>query len=135
VASAIVVGVLVFVGFYDKENKKRGQEKETLEDRVRTLYQEESRVLAEKVSDLSDEVKKLRVENEVITKIFQGKDTTTQEFQKQGFEVMKQFAITNQMIAETHNIAVQNKNGLEKMGINIEKLVNILEKNLSSDKK
>jgi len=62
-------------------------------------------------------------------------DDSTVEFQKMGFETMKQFALTNQMIAETHNIAIENRDGLKVMGQNIEKLVAALEKHLTQESK
>lgn len=130
---AVVVGAFVVLGLFDREKRNRGKEKDDLEDRVRVLYAEESKQLREQLEGLTEEVKKLRAENKVITEIFQGRDTTTVEFQKQGFETMRQFAITNRMIAETHKIALQNKNGLGKMGKNIEKLVNTLEKHLTRE--
>jgi len=129
----VVGGFFAIWGLFDKRLRDRDAEKTVVEDRVRELYKEESAELQKKVEKMEIEIKRLTTENEVITKIFQGRDTNTLEFQKQGFEVMKQFAITNQMVAETHKIAIQNKNGLEKMGKNIEKLVKTLEKHLTSD--
>jgi len=133
--TAIIVGIFALWGILDKSLKERNKEKTSLEDKVRALYQEESKQLQEQVNTMGEQIKRLTTENEVITKIFQGRDNQTVEFQKTGFETMKQFAITNQLVAETHKIAIMNKNGLEKMGKNIEKLVTALEKHLANVRK
>lgn len=135
IATFITVGVFALIGILDRAFRDRNKEKTSLEDKIRVLYQEESKALAEKVEELTKEVAVLRTENGVITKIFQGRDDQTVEFQKMGFETMKQFSITNQMIFETNSIAKDNKNGLSKMSKNIENMVKILEKHLIAESK
>ena len=130
IVGAIIAGALAAWGVLDKQLRDRNKEKDNLEDRVRALYQEESKQLRDSVDDLTEQVKTLRTENEVITKIFQGKDTNTQEFQKQGFEVMKQFAITNSVISETHKLMVETNGNMVNMAKSIEKMATALEKNV-----
>lgn len=133
IGTALLVGFVALWGVLDKSLRDRNKEKTSLEDKVRALYQEESKQLQEQVTVLSEQVKKLTTENEVITKIFQGRDSQTLEFQKQGFEVMKQFAQTANTISETHQLAVKNHNGLREMTKNIERLFKIMEKHLATE--
>lgn len=133
IATAVIIGILSLWGIIDRALRDRNKEKTSLEDKVRELYKAESQQLQEQVTTLSDQVKKLTTENEVITKIFQGRDSQTIEFQKQGFEVMKQFAQTAATISETHQLAVKNHNGLREMTKNIERLLKIMEKHLATE--
>jgi len=133
IGTALLVGFVALWGVLDKTLRDRSKEKTSLEDKVRALYQEESKQLQEKVDFMAEQIKKLTTENEVITKIFQGRDSQTLEFQKQGFEVMKQFAATASIVSETHLLAVKNHNGLRKMIQNIERLSKIMEKHLATE--
>ena len=135
IGTAVIVGFIALWGVLDKALRDRSKEKTSLEDKIRELYQTESKELQEKIENLVVEVKRLTTENEVITKIFQGRDNQTIEFQKQGFEVMKQFAETSQVISETHQIAVKNHNGLSKMTKHMERLLNIMEQHLKNESK
>jgi hypothetical protein len=60
-------------------------------------------------------------ENEVLTKILQGRDTTTLEFQRQGIEA---FAL----MKSTHEIMLRSHEESMKMSSNIEKFLGILAK-------
>jgi len=129
-----IVGIIALWGVVDKVLRDRNKEKTSLEDKIRELYKAESQQLQAQVTKLSDQVKKLSTENEIITKIFQGRDEGTKEFQRQGFEAIKTSAKILEKVEITHKIAVENHDGLMKMATSIENLVKIMEKHLQNDK-
>lgn len=128
---SIILGFVALYGLFDKQLKDRNKEKDGLEDRIRSLYKEESAAQEEKITNLTQKVdelqkklEKISIENRIMKDLIQGKDQMTQEFQKQGFEAIKQSATI---------LAQVQKNGeyMKSCNENIVRLATAIEKHLS----
>lgn len=121
VASVGVIGYAANQYFTGKRNSQ--SELEQYDGKLIKSLKENFEVMEKKVTDLLAEqdihrkqIKSLQVENEIMTKIFQGRDETTQRFQVEGFKAMD-------LLAKSYTL-------LTTQNVNIERLVTALEKHL-----
>jgi glutamine synthetase type III len=135
-------GLVAVYGIFDKKMKNRIKEAGDLDEKVRTLYREESDAQAKKISELTSKMaeleksmEKIISENKIMKEIFQGRDGQTLEFQKQGFEAIKTAAEIKSMVLEQRTISLQNKDGILNVNKNVERLAKAIEKHLQSIEK
>lgn len=137
---AFVVGCIALWGVFDSRTKQRRKELDDQEDRLMRLYkdeidqlkkkQEESEKQVSEMSDkytkeireLRDKIVKVNGENEILKALLEGRDKTSIEFQKQGFDAIKR----TQTIEKTINV------GFKTMNANIERLAKAIEKHLKT---
>lgn len=125
---ALVVGLIAIYGLFDKKVKDKLGEENTLEDRIRNLYKEESDAQTKKITDLTEKVNSLEKEmtrvsdeNKVFKDVFQGRDSQTLEFQRQGFDAIKKANELHAMLVEQKEIALQTNKNIERLATAIEK--------------
>lgn len=94
--STILVGAFAIYAAFDKLKKERRKEADTIDDRLITLLKSTVDALERRVKDLEEsqrqatiEMAKLRTENEVMTKLLQGRDSATIDYQKKGVEAIE----------------------------------------------
>ena len=129
-----VIGVGLFT-LFDKGLSKRREESEKAGSRFIGFLEGTVKTLEEKVGVLDKQqhenmlkLTKVTSENELLTKIFQGKDETTKQFQQEGFAAIKR---SEEIIA-----IVRTTSELVKMAnANIEKLYRAIEKHLDQIQK
>lgn len=140
VGTAFVIGLVALWGLFDTRTKQRRKELDEQEDRLITLLKEEIsqlkksqeegeirvREMSEKYTkelrDLRDKIIKVNGENEILKALLEGRDKTSLEFQKQGFEAIKR----TERMEKTITI------GFKTMNANIERLAKAIEKHLQT---
>lgn len=139
VATAVAAGSAAAFGIFDKKLKDRRQadfnERDLIENKIRDLYQEAQLAQDKKIEQLVKQVDELtknylkqKGENEVLVRIFQGRDDESVEYRKRGYE-------TFDLAAKIGNIIVNNTEMLEKIlenlaiqGANTERLAIAIER-------
>lgn len=128
------VGFVGIYGIFNQKFKDKRTEEDTLEERIRALYQEENKAQNAKIQDLLSKVElfekqiaTLISENKVLKDIFQGKDQQSVEFQKQGFMAIKKAETMYKMIAENNKEIKQTNKNIERLAVAIEKHLDIRE--------
>lgn len=111
-------------------HKARTELVDHLKDTVEFL-EKEVKDLKIKVQEQGEVIKRLGTENEVMTKVFQGRDDSTKEFQEKGMEVLTKFDDIEKVIIETANLAKSNSELIHLANGNIEKLARAIEKHLA----
>lgn len=121
----IVTGIFALITLFDRGRKQKQDDTDRADDRLINLVKETNVELEKKVKVLQDSdvekgnlISKLQGKNELLEKIFQGRDDQTQQFQKQGFEAMKKT-----------EIVIKEMVGINK---NIERLAEVIERHLES---
>lgn len=120
IGSGAAVGAIYFLikGFFG-EARRSYNEEQSLEERIKLLLREnieaqEKQVEAQdlqiqkltaQIELLRGQVEKLRTENEIITKILQGRDDDSVEFRKRGLESMELVTEMRELLAEHHDEA------------------------------
>ncbi len=134
----VVVGLVAIYGLLDREFKTRMKEKlgeeNSLDDRIKTLYKEESAAQEKRITDLTkkllvmeEDIKRLSTENRVMRDVLQGKDSQSVEFQKMGMDSMKQFAEMQKIVYEQHKISLENREETRQVNRNVERLAKAIE--------
>lgn len=141
---ATTAGIAVLSAWYYwfSGGRTRKIEEDSLEERIKKLYQEENKKLSDKLSTLQEEVdvlkeqnirisseyKEVKKSNEQLIQIFQGRDEKTVEFQTRGFEAM--------MVAkETKDLLLLEIAKSDKIATNIERLFKLIEQHLANEAK
>lgn len=132
-----VVGLVAMYGVFDKKMKSKIVEEDGLDDRIRALYKEESdaqskkiSILTSKLEGLEKDIEKMLNENRLFKDIFQGRDSQTIEFQKQGFEAMKTTGDMKILMIEQKQVSLENKREIMMVNKNVERLALAIEKHL-----
>lgn len=127
VVALVAVGFFAIAGVINKARQEKEQEAEKVDDRLINLLKEQVAVLEKKVAALEassktnqEKLVKLEARNEILEQIFQGRDTQTQEFYKQGFETMKKTDTIANMVA-------QNSKSIERLAKLMEKTLEKIE--------
>lgn len=114
--AAVVVG---FMYYFSKNVKDQRAEVSEAEKQLVTILKATVDELEKKVKKLQEEhmsnkeeIKKLRVENDVITKVLQGRDDKTEQM----FEMIRE---TNEHVASLREVLEQNNKLLERFCGNI----------------
>jgi len=115
---------------FDKRSRERKKEVDGSEDRLIDILNKTVNELQKKVDkqsgdieNLIQEVGELKRDNEKYIDIFKGRDESTKEFYKQGFESMK-------LARETHDAVSTMVKNMEITNQNASKLIELLGKHL-----
>lgn len=134
ISALTVLGLGIFT-LFDKGLSKKREESEKVSNRLVDYLQTTVQSLDTEVKSLKTQqqenivkLTKVTSENELLTKLVQGRDETTQQFQKQGFEAIRR---SEEILA-----LVKTTNELVKLAnANIEKLYRAIEKHLDQIQK
>lgn len=123
----IVTGIFAIATIFDKVRNQRIKQVDEADDRLVTILQKTVGELEKKVTSLEeahrinqDKIVGLTAKNELLEKLFQGRDPETKEFQKAGFAAIKKAELMWE--AQTK----MNTN-IERLATSIEKVVSHLE--------
>lgn len=127
VLSIAVFGIFAVAAIFGKGFRQVKDESDRADDRLINLLRSTVDTLDRKVKVLEEEQSKtrleltrLRTENETMSKILQGRDTSTVEYQKASYESMK-------LLAETYKVS-------QETNANVEKLYRLLDEHFKSIK-
>lgn len=121
----IVTGVFALAAIFDKVRNQRIKDSDVADERLVQILQTTVGELEKKVKSLEeahrlnqDMIVGLTAKNELLEKLFQGRDPETKEFQKAGFEAMKKADL---LLTQNNTM---NKN-IERLAIAIEKHIDM----------
>lgn len=123
IIGVIVVGGVAVWGLIDKAMRDRRKDAIDAADDVIVVLKEKVEILEKKVKTLEDEqsvhikqITELRATNETLTKILQGRDDRTLDFQRVVIE-------STQNVAEIHEIVKATEGHLANLADAIQKLI------------
>lgn len=133
VLALVAIGFFAIAGVFNRARRDKESESNKVDDRLINLLKEQVDALERKVLTLETSSKtyqeklfKMEARNEVLEQIFQGRDSQTQEFQKQGFEAMKR---SNEILT---TVKATNKN-VERLAVLMEKHLGRMEEIASAE--
>lgn len=129
----VIGGIFVVIGITDKKAKDRKSEEETLQEKIKKLYQEESGIQDEKIKEQAEKLKALgerlivvETENTLMKELLKGTDVTTVAYRARVEATLTLVDKLSEIITlngkKTDAILVL----AEKTNENIEKLIDVL---------
>lgn len=111
----VVLGTFSIISLIDKNLRKKRKDENQTDDRVISLLKTNVEILEKNVLKLTDQqhaselkITALEAENEVMKKIFQGRDVQTLEFQKRGFEAFEAIKGMNEHMVKLYNLIAKH---------------------------
>ena len=124
----VVAGVFAVFGIIDNNRRKTHKDGDEADDRLNSILKETVAALEGKVKTLQDsdlvkskQISKLEGKNEIYEALFQGRDKQTLEFQKQGFEIMKQAKVSFETLNNVNQQLATTNSNIERLATAIEK--------------
>ncbi len=115
IASSIVLGIFAIANLIDKQSKARRVENDEADTKLINILKTTVDTLEKKVSSLEEEttinrreVAKLKSENELLTKIFQGRDADSQE-------TLRLARQTNEYVVRLCSLMEQHLSAIERV--------------------
>lgn len=109
IMAIVIAGLFALFGVFNKNLKFKKAESDKVDDRLINLLKETVGGLEKKVEILEEqqkinvaEIGLLKTENEVMKKIFQGRDSSTIEYQKRGSEAIDKIDAILSMASTTN---------------------------------
>ena len=144
--TAFAVGAVVLAGLLDNAARKRKQmdeqERETLDQKIRSLYQEEKKLqddkidrLQETVTELSSKVATLEAENKIMKDLIQGRDKETLAYRERGIKAMDLSEDMAKIITSNGKKTDALLKSMESQNKNITRLAQAIEKHLKNQEK
>jgi len=144
--AAFAVGAVVLAGLLDNAARKRKQmdeqERNTLDQKIRSLYQEEKKLqddkidrLQETVTELSSKVTTLEAENKIMKDLIQGRDKETLAYRERGLKAMDLSEDMAKIITSNGKKTDALLLSMESQNKNITRLAQAIEKHLKNQKK
>jgi gas vesicle protein len=136
----VTAGSTVFF-YWTKSAKVNRQEENVSEERIRELLKEENSLLNKKIDDLTETTKlqsvqiealkktqeELQSQNELLTRIFQGRDEDAVDYRKSGRDAMKRIQELEPLIRETNGNCKDVLKSIAKLYEAIEKHLKVIE--------
>lgn len=140
--AAIIAGVIASFSYWSKESKKNRKDQDDADTSVRDLLREEIEALNKKINRLTqmseeqafqiETLKKTQLElqrqNDIFTKIFQGRDEDAVAYRKEGRETMQRVKDLEPIMIETNGNCKEVLKSIDKLYKAIEKHLEQLEK-------
>lgn len=137
----IVVGIVASFSFWSKEAKKNRKDQDDADTSVRDLLREEIEALNKKITRLTDMAEEqarqietlktsqieLEKQNNILTKIFQGRDEDAVSYRKSGREAMRQISELSPLITETNGNCKEVLKSIDKLYKAIEQHLKVIE--------
>ncbi len=110
------------------------KEADGLDDRLISLLKDTATSLEKRVTDLENIkdhhtklIESLRHENEILTRIFQGRDEQTVAFQEEGFKAIKRTEELLLVTNNSYNLVKKTNENVERLALAIERHLQIIE--------
>lgn len=139
ILGVMIAGIFAAFSLIDKGIRERSKTKDELDDKIRSLLQEENKELADKVNNLTNKIEliskkqiEIESENKILKAIFQGRDDDALKYREEGRETFKLAKDVAKMIVTNGKKTDAIIAGMATQNKNIERLAKALEKHIAN---